>query len=296
MENVEIPALDTVDLEILMHRDVHFGKNFDIMIEYYLEDGVGAMPDFDAARMRELKTIEEQMKQDLSALLLPGSAKSLVERAKKAYFDLREVYSKEKPDEVGILISDLILSEEELPKAEMQKIIEKREKAVDPLIHLINSSDFYDPLFPGYGRSPRFAAKCLAEIGDPRSIQYLFNALGQENFFTDDAMISSITSFGEQAKPFLIRTLQHKPLSKDNEHAAIVLTNFPDDPEIAKACLEMLKQPDIQKKVPLATYLIFGCAALNNKSDQKAFKELSRDQNLSPDLHDEMRVILNSWK
>jgi len=296
MDNPQIPALDTLDLEILMHRDIHFGKNFDIMIEYYVEDGIGAMPDFNLGRIKELKTLEEQMKQDLSELLLPPSAKALVQRANEAYLQLREVYSQKNPEEVGVLVSDLILSEEEYPKEEIEKLVQKGEKAIDPLIHLIDSIDYFDSLFPGYGRAPRFAASCLAKIGHPRAIQPLFHALGQENFFTDDAMISAITAFGDEAKNFLIQTLSSQPLSKDNEHAAIVLTNFPDDSQIAKACFEMLKKDEVQKKIPLATYLIFGCAALSNKSDQRAFKDLSNDLHLHKDLHDEMKVVVKTWK
>ncbi len=296
MENVQIPTLDTLDLEMLMHRDVHFGKNFSIMIEYYMEDGVGIMADFSISRMKQLQTIEKESAEDISELLLPDSAKEMVKRAQNLYFSLREVYAQESPNEIGILISDLILSEEEEPKEEMQKLIAKGQEAIDSLIQIVYSSDYYDPLFPGYGRTPRFAAKCLAAIGDARAIHYLFQAMGQENFFTDDAMISAISSFGNEAKSFLIRVLHQKPLSKDNEHAAIVLTSFPDDSEIAKSCLAMLSQAEIQKKVPLATYLIFGCAGLDNKSDQKTFRQLLKDPNFSPDLHDEMRVICNNWK
>ena len=51
-----IPLLDAIDLDILMHKDAHFGGNFDIMIDYYEKEGVGSMPDFETDRIIEIQT------------------------------------------------------------------------------------------------------------------------------------------------------------------------------------------------------------------------------------------------
>ena len=271
--NTQIPLLDAVDLEILMQRDAHFGGHFDVMIEYYDKVGIGVQPDFEIKRIRELAHIEKETEGDLSDLMLPEAARVQVERSKQLYLDLREVYEKSDPNHHALLFSNLILSEEDHPEQEIADIIAEGDEMVPLLIDLISSDSFYDPLFPGYGRTPIFAAHCLAELGDEMAIHALFNAMGQENFFTDEAMIKALKSFGDKAKEFLLKALHHQPISKNNEHAAIALMEFSEDPEVASACLELL--PTVFDQPVLATYLIFGCSALSKESEHQLFKEFA---------------------
>ena len=77
-----IPFLNAIDLDILMHRDAHFGSNFSIMIDYYKEDGVGVMPDFELERLEELATLEKSLGTSLSQDLLPPQALEQVERSR----------------------------------------------------------------------------------------------------------------------------------------------------------------------------------------------------------------------
>ncbi|MCB1118162.1 MAG: HEAT repeat domain-containing protein [Chlamydiia bacterium] len=288
----QIPILDAVDLEILMHRDAHFGGHFEVMIEYYDNDGVGVQSDFDIKRIRQLAHIEKETDGDLSDLVLPNAARVQVERSKQLYLDLREVHEKDDPNHHALIFSNLVLSEEEYPEQEIADIIAEGGEMVPLLIDLISSDSFYDPLFPGYGRTPIFAAHCLAELGDEMAIHALFNAMGQENFFTDEAMIKALKSFGDKSKQFLLKALNHKPISKNNEHAAIALMEFSDEPDVASACLQLL--PDALSHPVLATYLIFGCSALSKSSDQQKFKKLA--QTAQSDLAHEMNVIIKSWK
>ncbi len=289
--NTQIPLLDAVDLEILMHRDAHFGGHFDVMIEYYDKDGIGVQPDFDTKRIRELGHIEKETEGDLSDLVLPNAARVQIERSKQLYLDLREVHEKIDPNHHALIFSNLILSEEEYPKQEIADIIAEGNEMVPLLIDLISSDSFYDPLFPGYGRAPTFAAHCLAELGDPMAIHALFNAMGQENFFTDEAMIKALRSFGDKAKQFLLKALKHQPLSKNNEHAAIALMEFSNEPDVASACLELL--PEAFSHPVLATYLIFGCSTLAEETERQRFKEIT--QNTPSNLTHEINSIIKSW-
>lgn len=285
-------VIDTVDMEILMHRDAHFGGSFEIMLEYYDQDGVGVMPDFEIEQIVYLQKIEIDQKQNLSETYLPDAAKDSVEEAKRIYHQLREVY-----DQKGEkLISDLILSEENHPENEIRALVDQGKDSVPALIHLVSSRVFYDPLYPGYGRSPIFAAKCLGKIQDERAIPPLFEALGQENFFTDEEIILALASFGNRAKSFLITRLKQEPLSKDNEYAAISLSGFPEDDEIAAAALEVLERETTLKRPLFASYLIFACSDLTQSSLQERFIRVSKTNGLSKSIQDEMMVVIKNWK
>ncbi len=290
-----LPLLNAIDLEILMHRDSHFGGKFSIMLDYYSGKGVGIMPDFEVESIEKLQAIEEELGTDLAHKLLPPSAKDTVEAAKKLYLKLRSVYEKKKQNTKATLISDLILSESEDPQKEIAAIVKAGTKMVQPLIDLLALPDLYDPLYPGYGRSPILIAQCLEQLQDERAIEPLFNALGHENFFTDEALLKALSAFQEKATPFLLKILQSKPLSKDNEHAAIALSSFPHDKAIAQTCLKMLQEEDVLQRPSLAIYLIFSCHALSSPEDQEQFSALLEKEAVQVPLKEEITAILKSW-
>lgn len=296
MEQTQTPIIDTIDMEILMHRDSHFGSNFEIMLEYYNQDCVGVMPDFQIEEIKKLQNLEREAGSNLSNIYLPESAQEIVKNAQKMYENLRDSYKKSHPDPNTILISDLILSEEDVPKKEIKALSDKGKEVVPLLINLVLSESFYDPLFPGYGRSPIFAAKALSLIQDERAITPLFEALGQDNFFTDEEIIKALCSFKNKAKDFLLKILNHQPFSKDNEYAAIVLSSMEEDQEISQASLKLLKKPKVLKRFSLASYLIFTCANLKSPKDQKAFSSIAKKKNLLSDLKEEMLLIIKSWE
>ena len=286
---MSIPTLDTLRLEMIMHRNAHFGGSFDVMIEYYRNDGVGVMPDFDIETLQELKDLEDD--QDLNEAL-PEPAKLEVEKAQERYRLLRDVYEQE--DLAPQLLSNLILSEDEQPNAEIEAIAAKGSELLPQLIDLIRADTFYNPLYPGYGRSPIFAAQCLAKIGDKEAIAPLFEAIGHENFFTDEALISALSSFGDPAKEFLLKVLSQTPVSKDNEHAAIALGAFEPDETIAKASLTLLEEKGTLERGSLAPYLIFACSALA-KEDRIRFQTLINNAPLSPELSVEANAVLQTF-
>ncbi|NBO24206.1 MAG: hypothetical protein EBU93_03100 [Chlamydiae bacterium] len=288
-----IPLLDAIDLDILMHKDAHFGGNFSIMLEYYENDGIGVMPDFDIERIEELHKIEHSLQTSLSEQLLPLPAKQLVERSKKTYEELRAIYDQDVPS-LAKAFSDLILSEEEYPEKEIEAILQYQEQAFQPSVHLLNSSDYYDPLFPGYGRMPIFAAEILQKLQDERAIPYLFAALGQENFFTDDAIIHALISFKEKGKYFLLKRLTHEPFTKENMHAITALTALEDDEEVAKVALMMLNHKALQDNENFLRYLIFACSGLKHEVDRMKFVDFQSSLK-SKILQSECQVIIKNW-
>lgn len=296
MVNVTAPMIDTIDMEILMHRDTHFGGSFDEMLQYYMKQGVGKMPDFEIDQILHLQTLEKEMGENLSDLYLPDAAKDQVAASKKMYQDLREVYDDPNATKENHLLSDLILSEEDVPEKEIKAIVEEGKEIVPTLIYLLSSTTFYEPINPGYGRSPIFAAKCLAEIQDDRAIPPLFEALGQDNFFTDEEIIKALSSFGDRSKNFLIQRLKSEPFSNDNEYAAIALSGFVDDPDIARASLEVLEKEGTLKKPLFSSYLVFACSSLTRSSEQKRFIALTKKEDLPKTILEEMKIVIKNWK
>ena len=252
---MDFPLLDESDMEILMHRDVHFGGSFRVMIDYYKKGGVGVNEEFSLERIVELQRIEKACDENLSKKLLPSHSFQEVSRAKELYLKLREVYEIAPKGSTPQLVSDLILSEKEFPKKEIQALVDKGGEVVDSLVHIIDSTDLYNPLYPGYGKAPLFAAHILAQIGDPKAIRHLFHALRNDSFEVEEALHAALKSFGAEAKSFLLKRLQKKPYSRENELAASSLAGYLPDEEIQRAVQILLNDPEIQKREILSSYL-----------------------------------------
>lgn len=292
-----IPVENAQDKEILMHRDVHFGGKFDIMLDYYINEGKGVNPEFDLERIHALAKLEKDAKVDLAPTLLSGAEAEKIAEAKNAYKKLRSLYEKPKATSKNmLLIADLILSEEIEPEQEIEAIVQEKDKIVPALIELLRSEEYYDPLFPGYGLAPSLAARCLGLIGDKRAIVYLFEAMKQGDFFDEDADLAALKAIGEPAKEFLLKVVHGRPINEDNERAAVALIAFKDDEKVSKACLDMLKDPQVLKDVPLATYLILACEGLKHPEERKAFQQLAEERTMPKILAQDILAVANSWK
>lgn len=297
-EEFEIFALSSeTENEILMHRDVHFGGNFDAMLEYYRNEGKGIHPAFSIEMIEKLAALEKEGNQNLAAFVLTGAELEKVARAKDAYKKLRDLYEmtneKRSP---ATLIADLVLSEEEEPEAEIAAIVAEKTDTVPLLMDLIRSEEFYDPLFPGYGQAPILAGKCLGLIGDKRGIIALFEAMNQGDFFSEEILLKALKSIGTPAKEFLLKVLHGRPLNEDNETAALALLEFTEDPEVSNACLNLLKETDVQKDLPLATYLILCCEGLKDPAKRETFLQFTNDPKLPNMLKRDILTVTKSWE
>lgn len=288
---------DALDHEIVMHRESHFGGLFSVMIEYYEADGKGAQPDFSLERIRFLAREEELLMQNFAPLLLSGSECERIADAKSAYKKLRDVY--EIPEEESFttrLIADLILSEDEIPVNEIDNIVAAGVQMVPSLVELLQSKEFADPLFPGYGLAPEAAARCLGLIKDASAVIPLFELFGKESFFMDEAILSAFKDIGEESMFFLIKVLQSRPVTRDNERAAMALSVFSENPLVAEAALAQLHKHEMIKNPLLATYLVLLCESLNQDVEKQEFLELFQSNSIALSVRNEMELIIQTWK
>lgn len=293
----ETPLADSIDIGILMHRDAHFGGNFEEMIEYYEKGGKGIFPDFDIERIRTLHALEKRSQRNLAATLLSGADAEKIGKSRDTYKKLRTLYEHpSKSSKFPTLIADLILSEEEYPEKEIAAIVAEKSGIVPALIDVLRSENFYDPIFPGYGLVPELVIKCLGLIGDKRAIIALFEAIGESDFFNEDIALEALHAIGAPAKTFLLKVLHGRPLNFDNERAAIALSQFREDPEVAAECFKMLKEINIKQNPMLSEYLVLACEGLQDQSLRNEFLSLANNPNTPKTVAQDIRTIASEWQ
>lgn len=288
---MEHPLLNEIDLEILMHKDAHFGGSFPVMIDYYKENGVGAQEDFDLQRIQDLATFDKDG--HLSAETLPELAKNDVLFAKELYKKFKDCY--EENDELPKKLADLILSESFDPTKEIEALSSFQKRAIKPLVEILLQDYFYNPLNPGYGRAPINAALTLKKIGNSEAIPHLFNALGK-SFTIDEILINTLMSFKEEGEDFLRNRLKADMYTKDNYLAALALSSFPTSDETAKIALHLLTKKETFTHGCYSSYLICICEGLENENDREQFLEIAKSKHLSKNLTEEMKIIISFWK
>lgn len=288
---------DENDIQIIMHRDTHFGGQFPIMLDYYRNDGIGVMEEFDIERIEELADYEARTGANLAALLLTGPDAERIAKARNAYATLKAIYeTRDVKNRHPQLIADLILTEEAFPEEEINAVIAEKSAIVPHLIDIIESEDFYDPLFPGYGLAPQHALTCLQKIGDKRAIIALFESIGKHDFFNEDTAIHALQQIGPPAKEFLLRVLKSNPITYDNERAATALIAFEDDEDVASVCWELLRNLDLRSHLSFAGYLILACEGLKNPQDRQDFTALAQSPGTPRELKSEFDGIIHSWR
>lgn len=288
---------DALDIDILMHRDAHFGGQFPIMLDYYLKEGKGTNPEFEVPRIEELQKMELESGQNLAAILLTGADAERISRSREAYRKLRDIAEsrKSKPTHAQLL-ADLILSEDYELTDEMAAIVAAGKDIVPALIQMIQAEDYYDPLFPGYGLAPTYAAHCLGKLGDDRAITALFENIGQGDFFNEDTLCQALHEIGAPAKEFLLKIMKSRPITDDNECAAMALSYFAEDPDVAKACLQQLQDASVPKTGLLSTYLVISCLGLQTASERKAFTDLCSSNDFPEELRLDAAAVSSQWK
>lgn len=288
---------DELDHEILMHRETHFGGDFGVMLAYYQEDNIGIHPNFDIERIAYLAEVEAQLGQNLAPLILSGPETERVAHARRAYENLKEIYEHdEEKSPIPRLIADLILTESEEPKKEIEAIVSQGTHIVPELLQIVQSEDAYDPLFPGYGFAPYLAIICLGKIKDPSSIIPLFETLGREMVFEEEVILAALAEIGESAKSFLLNRLKGRPITQDTVNAAFALAAFADHEEVAIACLEQLNDPKVIDNSLLRSYLLNNCAYLQGTPYQEALVKLAESPAIPSAFRKEIENMIRDWK
>ena len=293
----DFPISDTVDCQILLHRDIHFGGSFPHMIEYYEKGGKGVAPDITTDRIRYLAAIEKDHGENLAANYFSSWETEQVTRGRELYKQLRNLY--ENNDEgsfVPKLIADLILSEEEEPEKEILALIEQGPMIIPLLADLLRSERFQDPLSPGYGTAPQNAARCLGKMKHADAIPHLFESLGSDDFAMESTATKALLEIGDSAEEFLQTRLQSQPLGNDNEWAALALSRFPLNPKTAELALKQLEKEEVRRLDTLAPYLVLLCEALQEETLRRHFLSLIESPETPKYLHLDMQTVANSWE
>jgi hypothetical protein len=284
------PLIDGVDEEILLQREAHFGGSFDVMLDYYKQEGKGVQPHLEPKRIEQLKQLEEAIGENLAPLILSGADAEKIQEVRESYKNLRAIYELRGKEKGPSLIADLILTEDREGTLEVAAIVSEKKVMVPLLLDLIRSEQFHDPLFPGYGKAPFLAAKCLGMIGDPRIIITLFNEIGEGEIDDEMMVLKALRTMGEPAKAFLLRVVRSTPYGEDNERAAFALLEFRGDEEIAEAFLALLADPAFRKNEILANYALLGCEALKSKESRQKFRQL-----IPPSMKRDGEAIIATW-
>src|SRR5580704_4075015 len=87
------PITYSIDNQILMHREAHFGGNFALMLDYYKNEGRGVNKEFEISRIEELYKLQQQTGKDLATYMLSGPEIEKIGQAKNAYKTLRDIYT-----------------------------------------------------------------------------------------------------------------------------------------------------------------------------------------------------------
>lgn len=283
--------VDSEDRDIIMHRDVHFGGKFDFMLEAYYGETKAAVLDTSVKRIEALKAYEEKLGSDIAPLILQGVDAEKVAFAKKMYKELSALFeTKEK--ELPQAIGSLILSESEEPEQEIQEVVNYKEQAIQPLIDILTSDLFKDPLFPGYGLAPIHAADALGKLQAVEAIYPLIHLLSEPSLGYEEAAVRNLHAIGNSAKEVLMKCTAQTPPSTTNERAAYALLVFKEDPKVAIFFFETLKK--FLKYPSLGVYLVLGCEELPKQFFQE-FRTLSTNSAVAKEIRDEMALIVNYW-
>lgn len=284
-----------VDHAIIMHREAHFGGNFDIMLTYYRNEGRGVSQDFTIQRIEQLQHLEVHENKNLASFILSGAEMEKIAHIKEVYQKLRALYEiKNSKNQIPLLIADLILAENTEIPAAIDAVVEKKSAIVPALIELLRQEDFYDPLYPGYGQAPFLAAEALGKIGDKRAIISLFEHIGESDFYGEEAILHALHMIGQPAKDFLLRVLNASPYTFDNERAAIALVAFKGDSEVVENCLKILQRIDLQKHELFANYLILACEGVSSPQLQKELLKFAQLQSTPKILRLDIQSMLGA--
>ncbi len=251
------PLVDETDHSIVMFCEAHFSGNFDEMVKYTQKKGKGVQQEFSLKRIKELAAIQRKTDEKISDLLLSEEEKEEISQAKERYLSLRECYEKDLV--LPRLIADLILTEDETADKELEALMgyPQKEELEKSLLHLLSSEEYYNPLFPGYGRAPQFAVKAIGLLQLTSAIPQLFTEIGKHDFFMEEEILNALKNLGQPAKQWLMRRIQQKPITAENENAALALIHFEDE-EVALLFQKLLSDKSLSSHSNLAEYLKIG--------------------------------------
>ena len=292
-----LPLLDEGDIQVVIQCATHFGANFSIMRDYYQNpQAPGVHCEITLEQIEQLEKFAATAKRDLISLLSP-SDRIQIEESQTAYAQLKQIYQINSEQIIPAQkLADLILSEEEEPLEEITAIVNLGEKAIEPLIGVLQDDRFYQSSFPGYGRAPELAARCLKKIKSPRSISVLFSRIGKGDFFFEDVVLETLAAIGEPAREFLERKLVSKPITAENENAAMSLVHFPPCEECIKKVIALLDDESFRCHTVLLAHLVLIAIATTDPEKIEKLHHLRSDASLPEIVRIDLSQLLASKK
>jgi len=289
----DMPLFDEEDHAILMHREAHFASSFETMLQAYKEESPASVLDIDSDRIYELMLLEKKLGKNIAPLILHAQDALVISRIRKMYRLFREVLEEEK-NPLFCAIAELILLEDPFDVVE-KKCLAVRESIISSLITIIQNDVLYNPLFPGYGMAPIHAAHIIAKLKAKEAIPYLFCMLDQDSFDVQNAALKALSEIGDEAKEFCIKNLESRPLTKNNELAAMALASFDCDDAVAKALLRQLADSTVLQKEPLIFYILSSCEILPEKFRPEFF-EILKNTTVAKEVQQEILLLTKMWK
>lgn len=153
----------------------------------------------------------------------------------------------------------------DLDDASRKTIVELGEEAVPRLVEIIEDRDYWDENAPGDGWAPIHAARILADLGDPRSIEPMYAALEEADpdAILDTELTRALANFGSKAvEPGLERLQSSGESFRDD--LACVFARLDDDREVVFQVLikNLVDNP------------LLGAANLSRYGDERALDAL----------------------
>lgn len=283
-EQFENPLIDEEDRDILMHRDAHFGGNFDLMLEAYMEDKKSAVLDTSLKRIKTLAAQEKELQKNIAALLLSGVDAEKIAFVRKLYKDLASLFENEEKS-LPKAIASLILTESDEANEEIDEVCSYGKAAIEPLLEIVESPLLVDPLFPGYGEAPLLAARALSKLQAKEAVMPILYLVKEAPHFENELM-TVLHSIGDEAKALLKARAEHY-----DDTALQALLSWQDE-EVALFCFgELKKAPEHA----LAPYFVLGCEMIPIK-ERDEFKRLYQEGKYPKAVLDEMKFLISSWK
>jgi len=282
-DGFENPLVDEEDRDILMHRDAHFAGNFDLMIEAYMDEKKSAVLDTSMKRIQTLARQEQELQRNIAAILLSGPDAEKIAFSRKMYRDLSALFDNPQKS-LPKAVAGLILTESEHAEEEIDEVCSYGKAAIEPLLEIVESPLFTDPLFPGYGEAPLLAARALALLQAGEAVMPILYLI-KEAPHLENELVTVLHAIGPTAKVSLMKLAEHY-----DDTALQALLAFPDH-ETAAFCFRMLKSnPDH----PAAPYFVLGCEHLNDQEKQE-FTDLLKSGKYPAGVLEEMRFLTSSW-
>lgn len=283
-EEFHIPLLDLNPATILIHRDLHFGGDWEVMLHYYQEHKKGVF--FSLEEIEALMEATAELEEPLALHLLGEEERRILAGGLERYAHIREEIERGEEGEKAHALASLILAEEEEEEEALERVISLGEEMVPLLAEVIHSAELLSPFSPGFGEAPLLAIHALGEIGGEGAVVPLFEALAHGDAREEEALLA-LNKLEEVATPFAKRLLESEgPMTRDQERAALFLTHLEKEEEADLASLlQKLHDPSLRSSHTLLAATIESLLPLIQKEEEhQELLELLKGVSLPPPL------------